>query len=194
MKNDFTLDTANQLILSRDEQLIADCLAGSEKAFSALMGFYKKRVEALGYSFFHNATDTEDFVQEVFLKAYTHLATFRGESKFSTWLLRIAYTTALNTKKNGKTYETLADEVELPAPTDSPEEIHLREVTRLAVKEAVQELPWQYAVSLDLYFFYDMSYDEISVITGQPLNTVRSNIFRAKKILRTKLRDLITEQ
>ncbi len=195
MKNDSTLETENLLIKKRDEELIQECLSGNKEAFGKLMEFYLTRVRALGYSFFHNKTDAEDFTQEVLLKTYTHLSSFRGESKFSTWLLRIAFTTALNTKKRGKDYETIADddlEIELPSQTSTPEEIHLQNVTKQAVKEAVRELPWNYAVCIDLYFFYDMNYDEIAVITGQPLNTVRSNIFRAKKILRLKLKDLAT--
>ena len=71
----------------------------------------------------------------------------------------------------------------------SPEEDEIREATKKAVREAVRELPEREAVCIELYFFYDNNYEEISQITGEKLNTVKSHIFRAKKILREKLRE-----
>ena len=75
----------------KELQLIAKAAKGDSQAFSHLVARYHRRVAALGMSFFKNATDTEDFLQDVFIKVYTKLHTFRGESLFSTWLLRIAY-------------------------------------------------------------------------------------------------------
>ena len=150
---------------------------------------YQNRVQAIGFSFFRNQTDTEDFTQDVFLKVFAKLDTFKGDSQFSTWLTRIAYTTAVNAKERGKEYESIADETVLPSLVRTPEELQIRTVTAQAIKEAVKELPDNYGVCLDLYFFYDMSYDEIAVVTGFPVNTIKSHIFRAKKILRQKLKD-----
>ena len=138
-------------------------------------------------SFFKNQTDTEDFVQDVFLKAYTKLETFRGDSLFSTWLTRIAYTTALNSIKRRKEYLPLADENILYDPDLTPEEKEVKRITIETVRESVKELPEKLALCLDLYFFYDMSYLEICDVTEMPINTVKSNIFRAKKLLREKL-------
>ncbi|MCR5400418.1 MAG: sigma-70 family RNA polymerase sigma factor, partial [Treponema sp.] len=65
----------------------------------------------------------------------------------------------------------------------------IRKLTQEAIREAIKELPEKYAVSIELYFFYSISYQEISEITNIPLNTVKSNIFRAKRILKNKLED-----
>ena len=172
----------------RDSALVKETLAGDTKSFASLMGFYKNRVTALGMSFFKNSADTEDFVQDVFLKVYTNLSSFRGESLFSTWITRIAYNTAINSVKRRKEYLTIANEGMLPDPEFTPEEKEIRNRTAEAVREAVKELPERYAVCLDMYFFYDISYPEISDITGFPVNTIKSHIFRAKKLLREKLR------
>ncbi|WP_318664320.1 RNA polymerase sigma factor [Treponema sp.] len=153
------------------------------------MTLYKKRVMALGMSFFRNSSDTEDFVQEVFLKAYTKLETFRGESMFSTWLTRIAYNTALNSINRRNEYVPLSDDSLLEDPSDTPEEAQIRRITAEAIREAVTELPEQYGICLDMYFFYDISHAEISKITGLPVNTIKSHIFRAKKILKDKLEE-----
>ena len=89
--------TKSSSIIPNNEQiLISSALSGNESAFAELIKLHHRRITALGMSFFKNQTDTEDFVQDVFLKAYTKLETFRGDSLFSTWLTRIAYTTALN--------------------------------------------------------------------------------------------------
>lgn len=176
-------------VKKRDKKLIKQILAGNKEAFSTLMSVYKKRITALGISFFHNQTDVEDFTQEVFIKAYTNLSSFRGDSLFSTWLTRIAYTTALNSVSRRKQYESIADETLIPALNDTPEDSAIKKATRDAVKEAVASLPEKYAVCIDLYFFYDTQYEEIARITDLPVNTIKSHIFRAKKILRQKLED-----
>ena len=169
--------------------LVKASLSGNSSAFAKLISLNERRIWAVGMSFFHNPTDAEDFVQEVFIKAYTHLSSYQGKSKFSTWLTSIAYTTAINAKNRTKEYDSLADEDLLEAQSDSPEERHIKRATREAVREAVHELPEAYAFCIDLYFFYDNSYDEIAIITGLPVNTIKSHIFRAKKILRVKLAD-----
>ena len=147
----------------RDFALVKETCGGNDKAFGVLVSLYEKKVRALGISFFHNHHDCDDFVQDVFIKTYTNLQSFRFKSRFSTWLMRIAYNTAVNSVKRRKEY----------------------------IRQAVKELPVQGAVCIDLYFFYDFPYNEISVITGWPVNTVKSHIFRAKKMLKQKLENLI---
>ena len=180
--------TKSSSIIPNNEQiLIRSALSGNESAFAELIKLHHRRITALGMSFFKNQTDTEDFVQDVFFKAYTKLETFRGDSLFSTWLTRIAYTTALNSIKRRKEYLPLADENILYDPDLTPEEKEVKRITIETVRESVKELPEKLALCLDLYFFYDMSYLEICDVTEMPINTVKSNIFRAKKLLREKL-------
>lgn len=190
MKNDGEAKLVRAAKDKRDSFLIKSILAGSKKSFAILMSFYKKQVYALGISFLKNATDTEDFVQDVFIKAYTKLDTFKGKSLFSTWLMRIAYTTAINAVNRQKIYLPLCDELQIASADETPEEVEMQRITKIAVREALAELPPKYAVCLDMYFFYDIPYAQISEITEIPLNTIKTHIFRAKKILRKKLEDL----
>lgn len=143
--------------------------------------------------FFKNEVDTDDFVQEVFIKVYTKLSTFRGDSLFSTWLMRIAYNTAVNSVNRRKEYASLSDDFELEDTDLTPEQSELRKITTLAVREAITELPERYRICLDMYFFYDMTYNEISETVDLPVNTIKSHIFRAKKILKDKLQETVTE-
>ena len=172
----------------RDALLINATLAGDSKSFSKLMSLYKRRITLLGMGFFKNETETEDFVQDVFIRVYGRLSTFEGKSSFATWLTKIAYNIAINTINRRKEYLSLANEESLTAGNLTPEEENIKECVRQAVRDAVKELPEKYTLCLDLYFFHDLSYEEISKITNFPVNTIKSHIFRAKKILRDKLR------
>ncbi|HPX27911.1 MAG TPA: sigma-70 family RNA polymerase sigma factor, partial [Treponemataceae bacterium] len=90
---DNTRSMERAIIEKRDKSLISSACAGDSRSFARLVSFYEKKVRAFGMGFFKNSSDTDDFIQEVFIKVYAHLSTFRGESLFSTWLMRIAYNT-----------------------------------------------------------------------------------------------------
>lgn len=175
------------IIEKRDNALISSACAGDSRSFARLVSLYEKKVRVFGMGFFKNAADTDDFVQEVFIKVYAKLSSFRGESLFSTWLMRISYNTAINSVKRRKEYVSLSDDFEIIDGDFGPEEIQLRKMTSLAVQKALSELPERYAICLDLYFFNDMSHNEISEILDLPVNTIKSHIFRAKRILRDSL-------
>jgi RNA polymerase sigma-70 factor (ECF subfamily) len=142
----------------------------------------------MGMSFLRNGEDAADFTQEVFLKAYRNLSYFEGRSRFSTWLYKIAYNTAVNNVTRKKEYQSLAAEDQV-IDGDTPERRVLRAAAKDAVLNAVGELPDRYRICVDLFFFYDRSYQEIEMITGFPVNTIKSHVFRAKKLLRDKLED-----
>lgn len=170
-----------------DSFLCSQILAGNTGAFTRLAGKYRKRVISLGYSFFRNADDAEDFLQDVMVKVYVSLASFRGESKFSTWLMRVAYNTAINSIKRRREYISLAEDFDIPDPSDNPEEEHLRKCSLQAIRSAVEVLPERFRVCVDLFFFYDMPYADICEVTGLPVNTIKSHVFRAKKLLKDHL-------
>jgi RNA polymerase sigma-70 factor (ECF subfamily) len=164
-------------------------VAGERELFRYLVSRHQKAVYGMGRSFFRNREDVSDFVQEVFLKVYRSLSRFEGRSRFSTWLYSIAYNTAVNEVTRRKEYQSLA-EGDAEADGDTPERKLVRDLARDAVLEAVGDLPERYRVCVDMYFFYDRSYQEIGMITGFPVNTVKSHVFRAKKLLREKLKEI----
>lgn len=179
------------IIEKRDKALIHLACNGDHDAFEKLVRLHENRVRALGLSFFKNENDTDDFIQEVFIKVYKSLKSFKGESLFSTWLMRIAYNTAINSIKRRKEYLSLNDKIEIEDTDYGPEELEFRKQTKQAIQEAMKELPARYASCLDLYFFYDMSHKDISFVLDIPVNTIKSHIFRAKKILRKNLENVI---
>jgi len=175
-----------------DRLIVSQIVSGQKDLFRLLVRQHEKAVFAMGLSFFRNAEDASDFTQDVFLKAFRSLSRFEGRSRFSTWLYKIAYNTALNEVNRRKEYQSLADEDtdKLVNSAETPERLALRNAAKKAVRAAVDELPERFKICVDLFFFYDRSYQEIEAITGIPVNTIKSHVFRAKIILRDKLKGL----
>jgi RNA polymerase sigma-70 factor (ECF subfamily) len=173
-----------------DELIISQIKAGQKDLFRLLVRRYKRPVYGMGLSFLRNAEDAGDFTQEVFLKVYRSLSRFEGRSRFSTWLYKVAYNTALNGVNRRKEYQSLAEgEAEFEASDgDTPERQLIRKAAKEAVLASLEELPERYRICIDMFFFYDCSYQEIEAVTGFPVNTVKSHVFRAKKLLREKLK------
>jgi RNA polymerase sigma-70 factor (ECF subfamily) len=169
-----------------DKTIIAQIISGQKELFKLLIKRHERAVYGMGMSFFRNVDDALDFVQEVFLKAFRNLSRFEGKSRFSTWLYKIAYNTAINSVSREKAYYSLVED-EVIFENETPERKVLRNIARDSVLEAIKELPERFRICLDLFFFYDRSYQEIKAITGYPVNTIKSHVFRAKKILREKL-------
>jgi RNA polymerase sigma-70 factor (ECF subfamily) len=179
-----------------DELIVSQVVAGHKDLFRLLLRRYERPVYGMGLSFFRNAEDAGDFVQELFLKVYRSLSRFEGRSRFSTWLYKIAYNTALNGVNRRKEYRSLAEEELTATQTsaviehDTPERQLIRNVAREAVLVSLEDLPKRYRICIDLFFFYDRSYREIEAITGFPVNTIKSHVFRAKKLLKERLKEL----
>jgi RNA polymerase sigma-70 factor (ECF subfamily) len=177
-----------------DDLFIVDqVVSGRKELFRILTQRYEKAVYGMGLSFFRNAEDAADFVQEVFLKSFRSLAGFQGRSRFSTWLYRIAYNTAVNSLRRRKDHSgTLAQSPgQEEADGETPERLSIRAAVAEAVREAMQDLSEDRRICVDLFFFYDQTYQEIETITGFPVNTIKSHVFRAKKLLREKLAEFV---
>jgi RNA polymerase sigma-70 factor (ECF subfamily) len=170
-----------------DRMIAAQIVSGQKELFRLLIKRYERAVYGMGMSFFHNAEDASDFAQEVFMKVFHNLSRFEGRSRLSTWLYKIAYNAAINSINRRKDYHSLAED-EILAKDGIPERKLLRKLAREAVLDAIKELPERFRICIDLFFFYDRSYQEIEAITGYPVNTIKSHLFRAKKILREKLK------
>lgn len=128
-----------------------------------------------------NREDAKDITQAAFVKAFENLASFDTGQRFFSWLYRIAINESLNRVRVSGRQEGLS--AELPSNEDDPETAFRRNRTREAVQRAVLKLsPDQRAVIL-LRHFNDMSYEEIGVVLGIPVKTVKSRLYSARQIL-----------
>ncbi len=166
---------------------------GDVNAFEPLMAAYEKNVYNLALRMTGNAQDAEDMTQEAFLKAYSSLDSFRGDSKFSVWLYRIVSNVCLDhlRRKSRRPAVSLSMEddegedvqLDLPDTSQSPEELLEKKLTREAVQRGLAQLPEDARQILLLREIQGLSYEEIGRVLELDPGTVKSRIFRARKRL-----------
>jgi RNA polymerase sigma-70 factor (ECF subfamily) len=171
-----------------DRELVARYLDGDMTAFDALMSRHERRIYGLCLRFVRNHDDALDLTQEVFIKTFEKLASFRGDARFSTWIYRIAVNHAINhVKKNSKAFV----EVDEATATVEPS-VHrtlLEEERREIVSVLMEELPPKQKAILELRMNQNLSYEEIARILGRSVSTIKSSVFFAL----TKLRKMVEE-
>jgi len=174
-----------------DEVIVLLILEGQTELFRNIVDRYQKQIFRIGMYFFKNSEDASDFLQEVFIQAYTKLGTYKQLSPFKFWLLKIAYNFGISKTRTSKPNVSLPEEG--IACDKSPEDLLEISETQILVNKAINELPEKYRICIEMYFYEDLKYAEISRITGFPLNTVKSNVLRAKQLLRNSLKKTIQE-
>lgn len=172
----------------RDRSLIEKSLEGSGKAFKKLVDKYQPLVYSVVRGIMGNRDEVEDVTQEVFIKVYRKLATFRGEARLSTWIYRIARNEAINAAKRARSDIGPLDEAERLASSDPGPDRHLESrVTASLVEELLSSLDEQYRVVLELRYMGEKSYTEIAEIMEIPVGTVKTYIHRGKMLLKQRL-------
>lgn len=177
---------------------------GDNAAFDELVLRHKDRVFNLCYWFLSDHHEADDMAQEVFIKAFRSLKSFRFEAKFSTWLYRIAVNTCNNRVKSLQyRYKKWTDNLDAADscadcavadiygnPTGSPQDHLERKQRALSVRKAVNQLSGDKKTIVVLRDIEGLAYDEISRITGLAMGTVKSKLARARADLYEKLKDL----
>jgi RNA polymerase sigma-70 factor (ECF subfamily) len=181
--------------MAQDEELrlIRRVQAGNAEAFEDLVRAHEKTVYNLALRMTGHPQDAEDMAQEAFWKAYRSLGEFRGESKFSVWLYRIASNVCLDFLRSRSRKPTVSLSVEddegeegqldIADESQSPELLMERGLTRDAVRRGLDTLPPDYRQILLLREIQGLSYDEIAAVLEIEVGTVKSRIFRARKRL-----------
>jgi len=170
-----------------DESSVRAFRSGDRRAFDELARTYRSRIQGICYRYTGNRADAEDLVQEVLLRAYRGLETFRGEASFRTWLYRITVNACLNWVAARRRSEGLSDE--LPDPRPGVVERLVKGQAAELVRRAVSELPDRQRMTVLLRVYEELSHKEISEIMGCPVGTVKANFFFALKNLQKRLRE-----
>ena len=178
--------------------LVARAKAGDAAAFSELVKQYERRVFRLAKQITQNDEDAEDVLQETFLKAYSHVADFQGNSRFYTWLVRIAVNEALmklRKRRSDKTVpldepiDTGEDELvrEIAVWDENPEQTYSREELAEILDQAVQSLKPAYRTVFVLRDIEELSIEETAEALNLSISAVKSRLLRARLQLREKL-------
>jgi RNA polymerase sigma-70 factor (ECF subfamily) len=178
-----------------DAELIKQILNGNMNAFTFLVNRYQKLVVHITGRLIQRQDELEDVCQEVFLKVYQNLGKYRNECKLSTWIATIAYNTSINyLRKFKKGIEENTDD-EAALRNWSEHEINDFEKTDLHryLRDQIELLPVHYRTVLTLYYLEEFSYPEIVQITGMPEGTIKSYLFRAKALIKEKLKFVVDE-
>lgn len=182
-----------------DAELAVRCREGDLTAFDELVQRYQRRIYHLAYRMTGNPDTADDLAQEVFVRVYTRLHLYDAQRPFAPWLFQVATNVCLNEFKSRLLPTVSLDEprededaapLEIPDWTDNPEKLAEQKEFQRLVQKALMSLPPHYRVVMVLRHLEGLEYDEIAQATGMPLGTVKTNIFRAKEILREKLKSV----
>lgn len=176
-----------------DAELVELVLAGEQDAFAMLVERYKDAVSNLAYRMLGNATEAEDVTQEVFVRAYTQLATYKPAHKFSTWLLSIASHLAIDQLRRRRFLALPLEDVPfLEWITDlgaGPEQSALAGEQHDEIQVYLQRLPGKYRAVIVLRYWYDLSYEEIALALKLTPALVKARLHRARELLARYMRD-----
>ena len=163
-------------------------LAGDTEAFSVLVKRYQSLVFSLVRRMVRQLQDAEDVAQDVFVKAFSSLDNFRGEARFSTWICRIAYTTAVSHNRRQRPDRAGVEiQSDHDACTDDDENApHEERLQQL--QQSLAQLPPEEAILLSLYYQHNKTMDEIASITGLSVANVKVRLHRIRKKLFEKMK------
>ncbi len=182
-----------------DLELVRRIVSGDDAAFEQIVIRYQDRVFSFCVRLLNDRAEAEDVAQDVFLTLYRSAGEFRAEAAFSTWLLRIAKNQSLNRikyldrrgRKTKRSIDEMTEERLKPASTEReparPDQIVEGGQTAAMVQSAIAELDPQHRDVVVLRDVEDLSYEEISGITGLPIGTVKSRIHRGRSALAERL-------
>jgi RNA polymerase sigma-70 factor (ECF subfamily) len=173
--------------------LIDACLGARPGAFDLVVERHRRSVYHLCRRFVGNHEDASDLSQDIFLRAYRGLRTFRGQSSLATWLYRIAVNVCLS-RVSGKASldkitESIADRQYIDTRSESATERLLKEERGARVRAAIAELPPKQRATLILRMYHEMSHQEIADVLGSSVGAVKANFFHALGNLKKQLGD-----
>ncbi|HMZ88090.1 MAG TPA: sigma-70 family RNA polymerase sigma factor [Chitinophagales bacterium] len=182
-----------------DLALVESARRGDQRAYGELMSRYKDTIHYMVLKMVHNRDDAEDLTIEAFGKAFLHLERYTPDFAFSTWLFKIAVNNAIDFIRK-KRLHTLSlddeqDEFTRSAFTNirtnnpDPEEKFIKEQRANIMRTILDELNPKYKALVEMRYFDELSYEEISETLNIPLGTVKAQLFRARNLLAEILAD-----
>ena len=181
-----------------DQIYIDKVLQGDTNAFAYLINKYKDMTYTLAIKIVKNHEDAEEVAQDSFLKAYEKLDSFKGNSKFSTWLYTIVYRNSITKIRKKKVATSDIDEYVMDNYSEGHEFPQLEAIKngeqQKYVREAIDRLPEKDALLITLFYMNESSVEEIEQITNLTQSNIKVKLFRARKKLNTELSFLLKEE
>lgn len=178
----------------KDEEVVVLVQNGNKDAYGEVMSRYEAKLSRYAFRFFREKEDITDLVQDVFIKAYVNLQSFDSSQRFSPWIYRIAHNEFVNkiAWKSIRNFVPLDGDEFLPLTLAAPENT-MREAMKgddkRVMEKYLNELDEKYRTPIILFYYDDLSYEEISDILEIPANTVGVRIKRGKDKLKKIIED-----
>ena len=180
-----------------DVELVQQAINNDQKAYAELMERYRDAIYFMLLKMVNNASDAEDLTIEAFGKAFRNIKQYTANFAFSTWLFKIASNNAIDFMRKKKLNnisidETLRDTdvpINIRSEQPTPEESLISEQKIMMLRSIVAKLKPRYRKLVELRYFYEYSYEEISEEMGLPIGTVKAQLFRARELLQNVLKE-----
>lgn len=173
-----------------DNEIIGRVLAGDRHAFGALVDRHRGKAMTLALRMLRNPQDAEEALMDAFIRAYKALGRFERKSSFSTWFYRILFNVCHSILRR-RNPDELRVEMEIPETSsperDRPDHRYTAAELERIVAEEIDAMPVVYGGVFTLFLVQEMSYEEIAEVTGLPINTVKTRLFRARAMLRERV-------
>lgn len=175
----------------QEKQLVEAVLNSNEKAFEVLVRQYERLILHIIFPLIKSNEDRKDLLQDVLIKIYQNLGTFRFKSKLSTWIGNVAYNATINYAKKKKlpmiNPEVLNRAEEWEDETLNPEQELIAGELETKITGIIERLPAVQQLILRLFHHDEMTLDEICEITRLPVNTVKSHLFRGRLAIKNSI-------
>lgn len=180
-------------IKADDNQLIDQVLAGNQRLYAEIVNRHKRYAFAIAMRILGNRAEAEEAAQDAFIKAYHHLSGFNREAKFSTWLYRIVFNTAITYKRKQRGQHQSIEKAIVTYHPDGEQTLEKTDKKRF-LEQAMNRLTESDKLAITLFYLKEFSLEEISEITGTPANTIKVRIHRARLRLADELKNILSKE
>lgn len=179
--------------LPNEQHLLDRVRTGDKLAYRDLVDHYKSYAYTIAVKVLNQRAEAEEATQDAFIKAYQNIGTFKGEAKFSTWLYRIVFNTAISYKRKMKPVFTEIESRTIAHAHEGEQTMEFQDRQRYVAK-AIDHLNEADKLAVQLFYLQEFSLEEVADIMQQPVNTVKVRIHRARQRLANELTTLLKKE
>ncbi|MEJ1237688.1 sigma-70 family RNA polymerase sigma factor [Chryseolinea sp. T2] len=176
-----------------DVPIIDRIIAGEQSVYAVLVNRYKSYAYTIAYKIVQNRVEAEEVAQDAFIKAYHNLKSFQRESKFSTWLYRIVFNTAISHRRKSRPDFQSIETTRLVQNHEGEDRVE-RSDKRRFLEAAMNRLNQADRTALTMFYLEEFSLEEIAEVTGMQANTVKVRIHRARQRLADELKTILKSE
>jgi RNA polymerase sigma-70 factor, ECF subfamily len=169
-----------------DQALVSKALMSDAKAWKKLVTKYERLVFNQCYRLLSNADDALDLTQDIFIAVFRNLPSFRGDSSFKTWLMKISHHRIVDHIRRNRNHENIDDHENISCQQSTPEMSSSNHSSNKALMKILASLPAEQRIIIEYKFFHQHTFEEIAQISGISSNTVKTRYYAALKQMKSR--------